>query len=78
MCLQKLQKHTLSSQSATARLIALTGVPLVRQDDDLAGIILSAVAASNEQLHDADIVVIAQKIVSKAEGRLVREEETWR
>lgn len=54
---------------ATATLLALGGVPMVRQDDDLAGIIIDALERSGEALRDGDMLVLAQKIVSKAEGR---------
>ena len=53
------------------KVIALSGVPLVRRGDDLAQIVIAAVSASNETLRSGDVVVIAQKIVSKAEGRAV-------
>jgi coenzyme F420-0:L-glutamate ligase/coenzyme F420-1:gamma-L-glutamate ligase len=52
-------------------VLALAGVPLVRPGDDLAGIVLASVAASGEALADGDVLVLAQKIVSKAEGRIV-------
>ena len=53
-------------------LTALPDVPEVRPGDDLAALILAGVARAGEQLRDGDIVVLAQKIVSKAEGRYVR------
>jgi coenzyme F420-0:L-glutamate ligase/coenzyme F420-1:gamma-L-glutamate ligase len=43
-------------------------VPLVHEGDDLCEIILSAVAGSGEQLAPGDVLVLAQKIVSKARG----------
>jgi coenzyme F420-0:L-glutamate ligase/coenzyme F420-1:gamma-L-glutamate ligase len=49
----------------------LTGIPLIRQGDALADIIVKALHATAIQLQDGDILVIAQKIVSKAEGRMV-------
>ena len=52
-------------------LWALSGVPLVKAGDDLAAIILDAVAASGLALEDGDVVVLAQKIVSKSEDRIV-------
>lgn len=58
-------------QAREARLIALGGVPLVRAGDDLASIVLDALAQSAEALVAGDVLVIAQKIFSKAEGRLV-------
>ena len=45
----------------------VTGLPEVRPGDDLATLILGAGA----ELSDGDIIVVAQKAVSKAEGRLV-------
>jgi coenzyme F420-0:L-glutamate ligase/coenzyme F420-1:gamma-L-glutamate ligase len=56
---------------AELTLRALDGVPLVKTGDDLAGIILDALAASDLVLRAGDVVVLAQKIVSKAEGRMV-------
>jgi coenzyme F420-0:L-glutamate ligase/coenzyme F420-1:gamma-L-glutamate ligase len=52
-------------------LTPLRGIPLIRPGDDLADIVLSALQASGVALEDGDILVLAQKIVSKAEGRLV-------
>ena len=50
---------------------ALAGVKLVHPGDDLAAIVIDALAASGERLADGDVLVLAQKIVSKAEGRYV-------
>ena len=52
-------------------VVALAGVPLIRPGDDLAGVILDAVAATGLSLEAGDVVVIAQKAVSKAEDRYV-------
>jgi coenzyme F420-0:L-glutamate ligase/coenzyme F420-1:gamma-L-glutamate ligase len=52
-------------------LTPLQDVPLIRQGDDLADIIVSALAATGISLEDDDILVLGQKIVSKAEGRMV-------
>lgn len=52
-------------------LTALNGLPLVQPGDDLAGMILRALEASGTGLLDGDILVVAQKIVSKSEGRIV-------
>ena len=51
---------------------AVNGVPLVHAGDDLAELIGEALLRSDVPLSDGDVVVVAQKIVSKAEGRLVR------
>lgn len=53
------------------QLIAVPGIPLVRAGDDLAGFILQGLATAGVALKDDDVLVVAQKIVSKAEGRLV-------
>ena len=53
------------------QLIALPGLPLVEAGADLAVLIDAASAAAGEGLADGDIIVVAQKIVSKAEGRAV-------
>lgn len=60
-----------SAASATATLLALGGMPMIGQGDDLSGMILDALERSGEILLDGDIIVLAQKIVSKAEGRAV-------
>jgi len=52
-------------------LSPLQGIPLIRQGDNLADIILTALITTQIKLEDGDILVLAQKIVSKAEGRLV-------
>src|SRR5437773_9364686 len=50
---------------------ALSGVPLVKPGDDLAAIALAAYAATGLAPEDGDVLVVAQKIVSKAEDRIV-------
>jgi coenzyme F420-0:L-glutamate ligase/coenzyme F420-1:gamma-L-glutamate ligase len=52
-------------------LSPLSGVPLVSPGDDLAEILLLALDSSGAELLDGDILVVAQKVISKAEGRLV-------
>ncbi|MEC8371546.1 MAG: coenzyme F420-0:L-glutamate ligase, partial [Pseudomonadota bacterium] len=52
-------------------LIALKGIPLVKPGDGLANLIGDALEQSDERLADGDILVVAQKIVSKTENRLV-------
>ncbi len=52
-------------------LIALAGMPLVRPGDRLEALIGAALEANGVALADGDVVVVAQKIVSKAEGRSV-------
>jgi len=52
-------------------ITALKGVPLVKAGDDLAALALAAYAATGLAADDGDVVVVAQKIVSKAEDRIV-------
>ncbi len=56
---------------APLTLTALPGIPLVQRGDDLAALILRGMAAAALTLEDGDVLVLAQKIVSKAEGRMV-------
>src|SRR5437762_10350554 len=57
--------------SSSLTITALKGVPMVRPGDDLAAIVLTAYAASGLAPEDGDVLVVAQKIVSKAEDRIV-------
>lgn len=66
------QTDVVSAEPKSAKLIALAGIPLVKPFDDLATIILKGLAVSGQTLCDGDVLVIAQKIVSKAQGRFVR------
>lgn len=52
-------------------ITALSDVPMIRPGDDLARAALEAMAASGLTFADGDVLVLAQKIVSKAEGRQV-------
>jgi coenzyme F420-0:L-glutamate ligase / coenzyme F420-1:gamma-L-glutamate ligase len=52
-------------------LTPLPGIPLVQPGDDLPAIVLAALQRAAINLQDGDILVFAQKIISKSEGRLV-------
>lgn len=54
------------------RLTALPGIPEVERGSDLVQLLLSAITLSRLTLEAGDVLVVAQKIVSKAEGRSVR------
>ena len=56
--------------AAPLTLTPLIDIPLVQPGDNLTEIILAALHASHLTLRDNDVLVLAQKIVSKAEGRL--------
>lgn len=57
--------------TARLELIALDGIGEVAPGDDIAALTVDAAAASAIDLADDDVMVVTQKIVSKAEGRLV-------
>lgn len=51
--------------------VALPGIPIIQDGDDLAEIIRAALARAQLTLLPADVLVIASKIVSRAQGRMV-------
>ena len=53
------------------QVIGVTGIPEVRPGDRLAETIFEAAAEQGLSIENGDIVVVTQKIVSKAEGQLV-------
>lgn len=54
------------------QVVGVEGLPEVRPGDDLARLIVDATARQGTPLQSEDILVVGQKIVSKAEGRIVR------
>jgi coenzyme F420-0:L-glutamate ligase/coenzyme F420-1:gamma-L-glutamate ligase len=52
-------------------LTSLQSIPLIRRDDNLADIVVNSLKETDIHLEDNDILVFAQKVVSKAEGRTV-------
>jgi coenzyme F420-0:L-glutamate ligase/coenzyme F420-1:gamma-L-glutamate ligase len=54
-------------------VLPVEGIPEIRPGDDLAAIVAAALPAS--QLRAGDVVAVTQKVVSKAEGRLVRSDD---
>ena len=63
---------TQSVSSRRLELVTLQPFPRIRAGDDLAALIAAACQQMSVSLRAADILVVAQKIISKAEGRLVR------
>lgn len=55
----------------TLSFTTLPGIPVIKEGDDLAEIILRALRTADMSLEDSDVLVLAQKIISKAEGRMV-------
>jgi coenzyme F420-0:L-glutamate ligase / coenzyme F420-1:gamma-L-glutamate ligase len=52
-------------------VVPLQGLPLIRAGDDLVELVASALKLNGVTLRAGDVLVVAQKIVSKAEGRVV-------
>jgi len=52
-------------------VIGLEGLPEIKQGDDLSALIYRSALQQGITLQDGDIIVVSQKIVSKAEGRVV-------
>jgi coenzyme F420-0:L-glutamate ligase / coenzyme F420-1:gamma-L-glutamate ligase len=52
-------------------LTPLQNIPFIRQNDNLADILLKSLLETKVELQNEDIIVLAQKVVSKAEGRMV-------
>lgn len=53
-------------------VMPVLGIPEVKAGADLGRVILGAVRRSRVRMKDGDVVVVKQKVVSKAEGRVVR------
>lgn len=56
----------------TLVLTTLKNLPIIHQNDNLVDILIQALQSMNIKIKNGDILVLAQKIVSKAEGRKVR------
>ena len=56
----------------TVSIIGLAGFPSVKGGDDLAELIVKTAQKQGVSIENGDILVVAQKIVSKAEGRVFR------
>jgi coenzyme F420-0:L-glutamate ligase/coenzyme F420-1:gamma-L-glutamate ligase len=56
---------------ASITLTAIEGVPIVKSGDDLAALIAKGLDHTGLTLQNGDIVLVCQKIISKAEGRMV-------
>src|SRR5882757_9499124 len=59
------------SAAVELRLVALPDFPQVSSGDDLAGLTTGALARAGLQLYADDVLVFAQKVISKAEGRRI-------
>ncbi len=54
------------------KLIGLEGIPLVKSGDDISKIIKEAILNSDYDLCDGDIILIAETLISKAEGNVIK------
>jgi coenzyme F420-0:L-glutamate ligase/coenzyme F420-1:gamma-L-glutamate ligase len=61
--------------AAALHVFAVPGIPEVSPGDDVGALIADAAARAAQTIADGDVVVVAQKIVSKAEGAVVRLDE---
>ena len=59
------------SRTAALELLAVPGLPMIQPGDDLAKLISEGLARGNIAPRKDDVIVVAQKVVSKAEGRSV-------
>ena len=55
----------------SVNFIGLEDFPAVKQGDDLAKLIVAAIRKNQVSLNDGDVIVVAHKVVSKSEGRIV-------
>jgi coenzyme F420-0:L-glutamate ligase/coenzyme F420-1:gamma-L-glutamate ligase len=60
-----------ASTSRALTVVALTGIPMIAPGDDLVAVVADALAGNGIKPIAGDLICVAQKIVSKAEGRLV-------
>lgn len=56
---------------AKLELTALPGLPMIMPGDDIDGLIVEAITRADIQLKRQDVLVVAQKVISKAERRVV-------
>ena len=61
----------MTNTPASLQLTAVPGIPRIRPGDDLARLVTDGLAGAGLALQRNDVVVFAQKVVSKSEGRLV-------
>ena len=55
----------------TVSIHPIPGLPLVRPGDNLPALLFTALDRAGQSLTDGDILVVCQKVVSKAEGRII-------
>jgi coenzyme F420-0:L-glutamate ligase/coenzyme F420-1:gamma-L-glutamate ligase len=63
--------HPASAEPASIRIIPLRGAPEAQAGTDIATMALTATSANGVRLQDGDVLVVTQKVISKAEDLLV-------
>lgn len=63
--------RTRGVRDISVQLLPLIGLPEIREGDDLAGLMMRAFRENRIGLRHTDVLVVAQKIISKAEGCIV-------
>ncbi|MHA1311628.1 MAG: coenzyme F420-0:L-glutamate ligase [Candidatus Helarchaeota archaeon] len=53
-------------------IIAISGIPKIKEGDDIGAVILDALDKNKLDIKENDIIIIAQTIISKSEGRIVK------
>jgi len=69
--LRPIKQKAAPAASSLLSLFVIPGLPEIRKGHNLAGLIASAASRAGIALENDDIVVVAQKIISKTEGRVV-------
>lgn len=73
---ERSQRESTRAKSSFAlsamNVFAIPGLPEIRKGDNLAKLIVASARQANASLEEGDLLVVAQKIISKAEGRLVK------
>src|SRR5260221_5466575 len=64
-------QHVFMMQRTPIQIFPLSGLPEIKPGDDLARLIVEATRAADFSIEADDVLVVAQKVVSKAEGRIV-------
>ncbi len=67
----KAVRYPLKTMLPQISVIGLIGIPEIVAGDDLPALIVAATRNANLEIQERDVFVIAQKVVSKAEGRIV-------
>ena len=53
------------------QVMGLSGIPMVKPGDELGHMVVEAAERLGVGIKEGDVIVVAQKVVSKAEGRLI-------